>query len=81
MVNNENIGEFIPLDCGEITGYQYDNMTGTLRVNFLNDVMYEYDDVDPEVVEEMFKNTSNPKLVKTFFNRMKNERYPFRKYS
>jgi len=69
---------FTAVESSQITGYAYDARTSTLKVKFTRGGVYEYQGVEPHVVEHVFQSTS---VGSAFSSTIKKNpsKYPFTK--
>lgn len=70
---------FTAVESSQIAGYQYDARTSTLRVKFNRGGVYEYQGVEPQVVEHVFVTASSVGSAFSGTIKQNPSKYPFTK--
>ncbi|WKV22069.1 hypothetical protein Phage2-1_00068 [Achromobacter phage 2-1] len=70
---------FTAVESSQIAGYQYDAKSSTLRIKFIRGGVYEYQGVEPQVIEQVFVNSSSVGSAFTSTIKKNPSKYPFTK--
>lgn len=70
---------FTAVESSQISGYQYDAKSSTLRVKFIRGGVYEYQGVEPHVIEHVFVTSASVGSAFSGTIKKNPSKYPFTK--